>query len=95
MKITIIKIITRFAVSIPLAALIVSCGNHDTAILKIEIVHTFDQAPPWFRSPEGIAMDRDGNIFVSVRTLDGPAITKNEIARIGPSRRLSTLSRNR
>ena len=77
-----------------LAALLIvsiSCTRQDLAPGEAEVFYRFEETPSQYPSPEGIAFDPHGNLFVSLRTLDGLAVTKNEIVRIASSDERVTL----
>lgn len=79
-------------VTATLCMLFVSCAKRDLAPGAAAIACVFEESPPVFKSPEGIALDQHGNLFVSLRTLEGRAITKNEIVRITPSGDRTTIA---
>ncbi|RKX32437.1 MAG: hypothetical protein DRP71_11990, partial [Verrucomicrobia bacterium] len=68
------------------------CVKPKLEIGQAEVIHTFADDPPLYASPEGIALDRSGNIFVSKRTFDGSSYLKNEIVKITPSGESSVLA---
>ena len=51
-----------------------------------------EPAPEGAVTPEGIALDRNGNIYLSMRTTDGVAYLKNEIVKITPKGEVSILA---
>ena len=48
-----------------------SCTRQVPAPGEAEVYYRFEEVPSHYPSPEGIAFDRQGNLFVSLRTLEG------------------------
>jgi sugar lactone lactonase YvrE len=59
-----------------------ACSVPKLDVGEAEVVHTFENDPPLYASPEGIAFDSQGNLFVSLRTFDGTSYVRNELIRI-------------
>ena len=50
---------------------------------EVEVLFNFENPEPGLKaSPEGIAMDRNGNIYISLRTNDGTAFVSSKIVRM-------------
>ena len=62
------------------------------AVGEAAVIFPFEGDSPLVASPEGIACDRRGNLFVSLRTSDGSSYVRNGIVKITPSGESSTLA---
>ncbi|MEX0330267.1 MAG: SMP-30/gluconolactonase/LRE family protein [Puniceicoccaceae bacterium] len=60
---------------------------------EVEVLYEFiNPVPAGMVTPEGIALDRKGNIYVSLRTTDGISYIKNEIVKFTPKGDISVLA---
>ena len=58
----------------------------------VEIIHTFENLPPLYASPEGITFDKKGKLYVSLRTYDGASFIKNGLVSISSTGKTTVIT---